>query len=279
MLVPLAADSFPAPAPAATVVAVSLGHLGRRTDWALLRALAERMPELVLLLIGEWHEDESGDDAGLPGLPRGAEPRLARPPHRRGGRAADPAAPTSGSSRSSAPRSTTPRCPTGSSSTPGWGGARSRPTSGRAHVGARGAVRRRPGGVDRGAALAGRRARAAGRRAARVGAGADRARAEPAAVGAHGGAGDRERAARAPSASAAPRTRSEGRAARRGAKPGLGTLVVGDVPSAKPKRRRAFWPSAKTSTPRGAAQRRARADRRVRRGASARRAPAGSSGT
>ena len=44
-LVPLAADSFPAPDPR-TVVAVSLGHLGHRTDWALLRAISERMPEL-----------------------------------------------------------------------------------------------------------------------------------------------------------------------------------------------------------------------------------------
>jgi hypothetical protein len=61
-VVPSAHDSFPAPDPAATVVAFSLGHLGRRTDWALLRALGERMPELVLLLIGESHEDESGAD-------------------------------------------------------------------------------------------------------------------------------------------------------------------------------------------------------------------------
>lgn len=61
-LVPLAADSFPAPDPAGTVVAVSLGHLGRRTDWGLLRGVCERMPELVLLLVGEWHEDESGRD-------------------------------------------------------------------------------------------------------------------------------------------------------------------------------------------------------------------------
>jgi glycosyltransferase involved in cell wall biosynthesis len=60
MLVPLAADSFPAPDPGATVVAVSLGHLGHRTDWALLRAVAQGMPELVLLLVGEWHDDESG---------------------------------------------------------------------------------------------------------------------------------------------------------------------------------------------------------------------------
>jgi hypothetical protein len=61
VVVPSAHDSFPAPDPA-PVVAFSLGHLGRRTDWALLRALSERMPELVLLLIGEAHEDESGSD-------------------------------------------------------------------------------------------------------------------------------------------------------------------------------------------------------------------------
>ena len=61
-LVGLAADSFPAPDPGAAIVAVSLGHLGWRTDWALLRAVAERMPELVLLLIGEWHEDECAKD-------------------------------------------------------------------------------------------------------------------------------------------------------------------------------------------------------------------------
>ena len=63
LLVPLAADSFPAPDPGETVVAVSLGHLGHRTDWALLRAVAEGMPELVLLLIGAWHEQESRHDA------------------------------------------------------------------------------------------------------------------------------------------------------------------------------------------------------------------------
>jgi hypothetical protein len=61
-LVPLAADSFPAPDPDATVVAVSLGHLGWRTDWALLRAVAEGMPELVVLLVGAWHPDESRED-------------------------------------------------------------------------------------------------------------------------------------------------------------------------------------------------------------------------
>jgi hypothetical protein len=62
-IVGLAADSFPAPDPGSAVIAVSLGHLGRRTDWALLRAVAERMPELVLLLVGAWHEHECHDDA------------------------------------------------------------------------------------------------------------------------------------------------------------------------------------------------------------------------
>ena len=63
MVVPSAADRFPAPDPEAAVVAISLGHLGHRTDWALLRAVAERMPELVLLLVGEWHADEAAGDA------------------------------------------------------------------------------------------------------------------------------------------------------------------------------------------------------------------------
>ena len=63
VLVPLAADSFPAPVVSDSVVAVSLGHLGRRCDWALLRAVCERMPALTLLLIGAWHDDEcSGDE-------------------------------------------------------------------------------------------------------------------------------------------------------------------------------------------------------------------------
>ncbi|HUR87355.1 MAG TPA: hypothetical protein VMY78_18650 [Solirubrobacteraceae bacterium] len=61
-LVGLAADSFPAPDPGAAVIAVSLGHLGWRTDWSLLRCVAERMPELVVLLVGAWHEDECKDD-------------------------------------------------------------------------------------------------------------------------------------------------------------------------------------------------------------------------
>ena len=61
-LVGLAAGSFPAPDPAAAVVAVSLGHLGRRVDWVLLRAVAEGMPELTVLLVGEHHDDECGED-------------------------------------------------------------------------------------------------------------------------------------------------------------------------------------------------------------------------
>src|SRR3954454_6508937 len=62
-LVGLAAGTIPAPDPARAVVAVSLGHLGHRVDWALLRAVAERMPDLVVLLVGAAHPDELGDDA------------------------------------------------------------------------------------------------------------------------------------------------------------------------------------------------------------------------
>jgi glycosyltransferase involved in cell wall biosynthesis len=62
-LVPLSADAFPAPDPTGTVIAVSLGHLGWRTDWTLLRRVAERMlPDLVLLLIGAWQDDECQSD-------------------------------------------------------------------------------------------------------------------------------------------------------------------------------------------------------------------------
>ncbi|WP_320673268.1 glycosyltransferase [Patulibacter defluvii] len=62
VLSPLAADRFPAPDPVPGVVGLSLGHLGRRVDWTLLRAVGERMPELQLLLVGEVHEDEQADD-------------------------------------------------------------------------------------------------------------------------------------------------------------------------------------------------------------------------
>jgi hypothetical protein len=67
-------DAFPAPDPEAGIVAVSIGHLGYRTDWALLRTLAERMPELIVLLVGERHDGECRGDPdfaaclALPGL-------------------------------------------------------------------------------------------------------------------------------------------------------------------------------------------------------------------
>ncbi len=62
-LVPLAADAFPAPAVGEEVVAISIGHLGWRTDWSLLRAVAERLGDrLVLLLAGEAHPDECAGD-------------------------------------------------------------------------------------------------------------------------------------------------------------------------------------------------------------------------
>lgn len=62
-LVPLAADAFPAPRTDGTVVAISLGHLGWRTDWSLLRQVAERLGDrLVLLLVGAWHDDECAAD-------------------------------------------------------------------------------------------------------------------------------------------------------------------------------------------------------------------------
>jgi hypothetical protein len=45
-------------------VALSLGHLGRRTDWALLRAVGERLgDDLVALMVGAVHEDECEGDA------------------------------------------------------------------------------------------------------------------------------------------------------------------------------------------------------------------------
>jgi hypothetical protein len=62
IVVPLSADGFPAPDPTEAITAVSLGYLGKRTDWTLLRDLAVRMPELTVLLIGGWSEDEMRDD-------------------------------------------------------------------------------------------------------------------------------------------------------------------------------------------------------------------------
>jgi hypothetical protein len=61
-LVPMSADAFPAPQ-GGGVVAISLGHLGRRTDWALLRAVGERLGhDLVALMVGALHEDECTGD-------------------------------------------------------------------------------------------------------------------------------------------------------------------------------------------------------------------------
>src|SRR4051812_21078552 len=62
-LLGLSAGDFPAPDPGQAVVAVSLGHLGHRVDWSLLRAVAEGMPELTCLLVGETHPDELAGDA------------------------------------------------------------------------------------------------------------------------------------------------------------------------------------------------------------------------
>jgi len=80
-LVTLSAGDFPAPEPTpptpqelapfegvgdaldeAEVVALSLGHLGRRVDWATLRAACERVPGLRVLLVGAWHDDECAAD-------------------------------------------------------------------------------------------------------------------------------------------------------------------------------------------------------------------------
>jgi hypothetical protein len=62
-LVPMSADGFPAPQ-GGGIVAISLGHLGRRTDWTLLRAVGERLgDDLVALMVGALHEDESEGDA------------------------------------------------------------------------------------------------------------------------------------------------------------------------------------------------------------------------
>ena len=48
------------------VVAVSLGHLGVRTDWKLLRTLCERLPGLTLVLVGGYYDDEAAGDPDYP---------------------------------------------------------------------------------------------------------------------------------------------------------------------------------------------------------------------
>jgi hypothetical protein len=67
-VVPSAHDSFPAPDPENAVIAVSMGHLGWRTDWKLLRAVLEGMPELTLLLIGDRHDEECKGDDDFPAV-------------------------------------------------------------------------------------------------------------------------------------------------------------------------------------------------------------------
>jgi hypothetical protein len=63
ILMPSAADSFPAPDPEAAVIAVCFGTNGRRTDWKLLREVGEAMgDELVVLFVGALNEDECRDD-------------------------------------------------------------------------------------------------------------------------------------------------------------------------------------------------------------------------
>jgi len=72
ILMPSAADSFPAPDPEQALIAICFGTLGRRTDWALLRAIGERMPEMTLLLVGRLDEDQcrgSADYAACRVLP------------------------------------------------------------------------------------------------------------------------------------------------------------------------------------------------------------------
>jgi hypothetical protein len=63
ILMPSAADSFPAPDPEAAVIAACFGTNGRRTDWHLLREIGETMgDELVVLFVGALNEDECRDD-------------------------------------------------------------------------------------------------------------------------------------------------------------------------------------------------------------------------
>ena len=63
VLMPSAADSFPAPDPDAMTIAVCFGTNGRRTDWRLLRAVGEAMGDsLTVLFVGTLNEDECRDD-------------------------------------------------------------------------------------------------------------------------------------------------------------------------------------------------------------------------
>jgi len=60
--VDLTAESFPDLPVDGRSTAACFGHHGRRTDWHLLRQLAEQMPQLTLLMIGEVHPEECKDD-------------------------------------------------------------------------------------------------------------------------------------------------------------------------------------------------------------------------
>jgi hypothetical protein len=63
ILMPSAADSFPAPDPETATIAVCFGTNGRRTDWPLLRALGEAMGDnLAMLFVGDLNEAEVRDD-------------------------------------------------------------------------------------------------------------------------------------------------------------------------------------------------------------------------
>ncbi|MDX6670282.1 MAG: hypothetical protein QOI91_645 [Solirubrobacteraceae bacterium] len=63
ILMPSAADSFPAPDPAQATIAVCFGTNGRRTDWKLLREVGETMGDaLTVLFVGTLNEDECRED-------------------------------------------------------------------------------------------------------------------------------------------------------------------------------------------------------------------------
>ena len=86
LLVPLAADSFPTPPQ--DVVAVSLGHLGHRTDWALLRDRRRADAGADAAADRRVARGRVRPRRGLPGVPPGAEPRSgsgAAPTRRRRG--------------------------------------------------------------------------------------------------------------------------------------------------------------------------------------------------
>jgi glycosyltransferase involved in cell wall biosynthesis len=63
--VPGLPDDLPAPARGARIVAVSLGNLGRRTDWGLLRELADGIDGLAIVLVGRLDETGVAGDPDL----------------------------------------------------------------------------------------------------------------------------------------------------------------------------------------------------------------------